>query len=168
MDYLWSPWRYKYLSGVGHDSRACIFCIGSEVADDASRLVCHRGEKNFIILNRYPYTSGHVMIAPFSHVGRFQDLDPAQYSEMMALAQRAMRTLDRVYRPQGYNVGMNLGECAGAGVKDHLHLHVVPRWFGDSNFTTVVGETRVLPEDLPVTLRRFQEAFQSVPSDLAS
>jgi ATP adenylyltransferase len=159
VEYLWSPWRYDYIAASGKKPGSCVFCIGEDRQHDADRLVLFRGVFNFLILNLFPYTSGHLMIAPYAHVDRLQDLRTEQTSEMMDLARRATGALEKLYRPAGYNIGMNLGESAGAGVKDHLHLHVVPRWVGDSNFMTITGETRVLPEELHVTFSRLSQVL---------
>ena len=148
MDYLWSPWRYQYVSGGAHRD-VCIFCeMAASPAQDRERLVLYRGRFNLIVLNRYPYTSGHAMIAPYRHVASLADLEVEALSEMMTLAQALEASLREAYRPDGYNLGMNLGRSAGAGIADHLHLHVLPRWSGDVNFMTSVSDTRVLPEDL--------------------
>lgn len=170
MEFLWSPWRYTYVSST-RKNEACVFCIGETPADpkaDADRLVLHRGRRCFVIMNLYPYTAGHLMVAPYSHMGSILDADPDQMTEMMGLAQRCVRLLTGVYRPEGFNIGMNLGECAGAGVRDHVHLHVVPRWCGDVNFMTSTGETRVLPEDLESTYRKLSAAFTPPAEDLSS
>lgn len=158
MDYLWTPWRYKYIADAAKDDR-CIFCEAIAANDDAKMLVVFRGAKNYIILNRYPYTSGHVMVVPYAHLADLAAADSETLSEMMRLAQRAKLALEKTYHPEGYNLGMNLGRAAGAGVLGHLHLHVLPRWSGDSNFMTVVGETRVEPEDLSTTYERLRKAF---------
>jgi ATP adenylyltransferase len=158
MDYLWTPWRYRYIADASKDDR-CIFCDALGADDDRKTLIVFRGAKNFIILNRYPYTSGHVMVVPYEHVGDLGTVDPATLSEMMSLAQRAQVALGKTYRPEGYNLGMNLGRAAGAGVTGHIHLHVLPRWGGDGNFMTVVGETRVEPEDLATTYDRLHKAL---------
>jgi ATP adenylyltransferase len=158
MDYLWTPWRYRYIADASKDDR-CIFCDALGAEDDRSTLIVLRGVKNFIILNRYPYTSGHVMVVPYEHVADLRAVDPATLAEMMALTQRVQSALARMYRPEGYNLGMNLGRAAGAGVIGHLHLHVLPRWGGDANFMTVVGETRVEPEDLATTYERLHKAL---------
>jgi ATP adenylyltransferase len=152
MDYLWSPWRYRYVS-QGGKSDTCIFCekAKAEPSQDLNNLVLFRGRANFIILNLYPYTTGHVMIAPYAHVGNLRDAEAQTLAEMMALSQRLQNALESTYHPEGYNLGMNLGRCAGAGIEGHIHLHVLPRWNGDANFMTVVGETRVEPEDLHTT-----------------
>ncbi len=123
----------------------------SNPSHDREELVLHRGRLNFVLLNLYPYTTGHVMISPYAHVAQLDQLTEEALAEMMGLAQRLQTSLKNCYNPEGYNLGMNLGKCAGAGVADHLHLHLLPRWTGDSNFMTVVGETRVQPEDLLAT-----------------
>jgi ATP adenylyltransferase len=158
MDYLWTPWRYQYLADAKKDDR-CIFCDAIAANDDAKMLVVFRGTKNYIILNRYPYTTGHVMVVPYAHVADLAAADPEVLSEMMRLAQRLKVALEKTYHPEGYNLGMNLGRAAGAGVTGHLHLHVLPRWSGDSNFMTVVGETRVEPEDLATTYEKLRSAL---------
>ena len=159
MDYLWTPWRYRYIASAKDEG--CIFCDAVAANDDAATHIVLRGEKNFIILNRFPYTSGHVMIVPYAHVADLSACDPAALAEMMRLAQRVQVALESVYHPQGYNFGMNLGRAAGAGVAGHLHMHALPRWFGDSNFMTVTGETRVHPEDLTTTYSRLKRAMQA-------
>jgi len=160
MDRLWSPWRYQYVSRVAPDAE-CIFCAIPAESDDRKNFVLYRGAHNFVLLNLYPYTSGHLMVAPYAHVPRLSELDEPALSELILLARRAERALTAVYRPEGLNVGMNLGECAGAGIAGHLHMHVLPRWRGDTNFMTAVGETRVMPEALETTWERLREAFQS-------
>lgn len=158
MEHLWSPWRYDYMASAGKQkTSACVFCVGDNPAQDAERLIVFRGKYNFIILNLFPYTSGHLMIAPYAHIGAITDAAVEQTSEMMELSKRAVTALQNVYNPDGFNIGMNLGHSAGAGVRDHLHMHVVPRWIGDANFIGVIGETRVLPEELSTTYRRVQE-----------
>jgi len=162
MDYLWTPWRYQYISHTGDDA-ACVFCAAAQSHDDKAALVVYRGQCNLVILNRYPYTSGHIMVVPYTHVATLQDLPEEALVEMIRLARASERHLRAVYRPEGLNLGMNLGRSAGAGIAGHLHLHVLPRWTGDTNFMTVVAETRVLPEDLEITWERLREAFsQSV------
>lgn len=160
MDTLWSPWRFRYVS-EGTKSERCIFCdkAAGDTARDREELILHRGRSNFVILNLYPYTTGHAMVAPYAHVAHLADLDAATLSEMMELAQRLQLALEAAYHPEGYNLGMNLGRCAGAGVADHLHLHLLPRWTGDSNFMTVIGETRVHPEELLTTYDKLARSF---------
>jgi ATP adenylyltransferase len=160
MDYLWTPWRYQYMSQVSSGKQLeCIFCDAAVRKDDAETLIVHRGAKTFVILNRYPYTSGHVMIVPYAHIAELHLCDAEALREMMQLAQRVEVALRAEYKPDGMNLGMNLGRAAGAGVAGHLHLHVLPRWIGDSNFMTVTGETRVHPEDLKTTYERLRKAF---------
>ncbi|MGO9642451.1 MAG: HIT family protein [Candidatus Acidiferrales bacterium] len=158
MDYLWTPWRYRYIVQAGkHDS--CVFCDALAAGDDAAHFIILRAKKNYIILNRFPYTTGHVMVVPFAHLPELRDCDPETLGEMMALAQRVQLALESVYHPEGYNLGMNLGRCAGAGVQGHLHLHVLPRWSGDANFMTTVSETRVEPEELSTTYEKLRGAL---------
>ena len=150
MDHLWSPWRYRYVSQAIPEE-ACLFCRIAASPDDQANHVVLRGERNFVLLNRYPYTSGHLMIAPYAHVATLEESDPAALAEMMSLAQRAETALRAIYKPGGVNIGINVGKAAGAGVANHIHMHVLPRWLGDVNFMTSVGETRVLPEELDET-----------------
>jgi ATP adenylyltransferase len=139
----------------------CIFCDAVARNDDENTLIVYRGAKVFVILNRFPYTSGHVMIVPYAHVAELNLCDADALAEMMTLAQRIEKAFRADYKPDGMNLGMNLGRAAGAGVAGHLHLHALPRWFGDSNFMTVTGETRVHPEDLHVTYERLRKALAS-------
>lgn len=158
MNYVWSPWRYKYVSTAATQS-GCVFCDALENSEQSGSLVVARARYNFIILNRYPYNNGHVMIAPFQHVSNPVDVESAIAEEMMRLTQRVIQALREIYRPDGFNIGMNLGRCAGAGIEDHYHMHVVPRWSGDTNFMTAIAETRVLPEDFAVTLDKLKPFF---------
>jgi len=160
MDHLWSPWRYKYIASA--DKRdECVFCRINREQKDAENFVVHRARLNFIVLNLFPYTSGHLMIVPYEHKASLVDFDTATTTEVLELAKRSQLALEAEYHPDGFNIGMNLGRSAGAGVADHLHLHVVPRWSGDANFVSIVGETRVLPEDLATTLARLSKHFGS-------
>jgi ATP adenylyltransferase len=159
MDRLWSPWRYTYVSQAG-PGLACIFCEKASENRDAENYIVHRGRKNFLLLNLYPYTTGHLMIAPYEHVATLEETAAETLAEMMALARLAERSLRAIYHPRGLNMGMNVGECAGAGVAGHIHMHVLPRWPADSNFMTTVGETRVLPETLDITYGKLREAFR--------
>ena len=157
MDRLWSPWRYRYVSKQGLGE--CIFCVKIAENDDKKNYIIHRAEKNFVLLNLYPYTSGHLMVAPYRHVPTLAESDPAALEEMMLLAQRAETALEKAYHPKGFNMGLNIGESAGAGIAGHIHMHVLPRWPGDANFMTTIGETRVMPEDLDTTYEKLKEAF---------
>jgi len=164
MDHLFTPWRYAYVTAA-RDGIGCLLCdIGGRGGDEDERcLVLHRGRRNFVVLNAYPYTSGHLMIVPYRHEGRLVALDAAERDEMLELAARAESVLAEEYRPQGFNFGLNLGACAGAGVAGHLHLHAVPRWFGDTSFMTVVGESRTLPERLADSWARLRGRFGEAP-----
>jgi ATP adenylyltransferase len=158
MDYLWTPWRYTYLATAGKVP-ACIFCELPRRSDDQAALIVHRAKYNFIVLNAYPYTSGHSMVVPYEHIGRLHELPPAASIEMMELAQRLETVLYEEYQSDGVNLGMNVGKAAGAGVAGHIHMHVLPRWIADSNFMTVIGEARVLPELLDDTYQRLKAKF---------
>jgi ATP adenylyltransferase len=157
MERLWTPWRLEYVTEASAPAPGCIFCDALERDEP---LIVHRTARSFVILNKYPYNNGHLMVVPNRHLGRLGDLDDAELMEIGQLAQSAERVLTEVYQPHGFNMGVNLGRPAGAGVLDHLHLHVVPRWNGDTNFISVVGETRVLPEELPATADRLRAAFR--------
>lgn len=168
MDHLWTPWRYRYVSGAqdaaGLDREECVFCrILRSGAADRDALVVHRGERNFVMLNRYPYTSGHAMVIPYDHVSKLVSASRETADELMRLTQRLEGVVRKLYAPDGVNLGMNIGRAAGAGVAGHIHMHVVPRWVADSNFITVVGETRVLPEALATTWQRVQAEFLADP-----
>ena len=138
----------------------CIFCIAQEMEDGPQNLVAFRGERAFVILNRYPYTSGHLMVVPFTHQPNLELLDAKTRAEMMELTTRCMTVLRKIYNPQAFNMGANIGEAAGAGVKEHVHIHIVPRWAGDTNFMSAIGEARVLPELLESTFVRVKKGFE--------
>jgi ATP adenylyltransferase len=162
MDYLWTPWRYQYMAQVAQGNQPeCIFCDAVARNRDAETLIIHRGKKAFVILNRFPYTSGHVMLVPYAHVAELHLVEPTALQEIMALSQKLEPVFHKEYKPDGMNLGMNLGRAAGAGVTGHLHLHMLPRWIGDSNFMTVTGETRVHPEALRTTYERLRKALAS-------
>ena len=158
MDYLWSPWRYVYVTQEV-PQKGCIFCNKMQQTNDEENLVLYRGVNNFVLLNLFPYISGHLMIAPYSHIGELSLADDATWMEMMSLTRKAERALQKAYRPDGINLGMNLGKSAGAGIADHIHMHVLPRWHADSNFLTTIAETRVLPEVLSDTYQRLKPLF---------
>lgn len=158
MDYLWTPWRYAYVTSAEKIS-GCVFCDLPKEGDDAKVYIAHRGQHCYIVLNSFPYTPGHLMIVPFAHLDELRKLPAAAAQEMMALAQRVEGVLRTLYSPDGINVGMNIGKAAGAGVAGHIHLHVLPRWVADSNFVSVVSETRILPETLEMTFQRVKGAL---------
>ncbi len=146
---IWAPWRLKYVTDASKDAPdACIFCSKPTTSDDRASLIVHRGDSCFVMLNLYPYTNGHLMVAPFEHIGAIQTLPPETCAEMMKLAQRGISILEDEYAPHGFNVGFNQGRVAGAGVEHHIHMHVVPRWGGDTNFMPVLADTRVMPQTL--------------------
>lgn len=152
MNHLWSPWRMTYMQSEKNDG--CAFCYELTLPDGPENLIAYRGQFAFVILNRFPYTSGHLMIVPYAHVATLEELDCATRAEMMELSVKVMHVLRAVYHPQGFNLGINIGDAGGAGITEHIHMHVVPRWVGDTNFMSALGETRVLPELLDETYRR--------------
>ncbi len=154
---LWAPWRLEYIKQAD-EQPGCIFCDAA-AGDDEEKLVVHRGDRAFVLLNKFPYSSGHLMIAPFRHVGELAHRTDQEALEIHPLARRALEALGAVYGPEGYNLGWNLGRIAGAGVVDHIHLHVVPRWAGDTNFMPVLADVKVLPEHLSETCHRLAEAW---------
>ena len=157
---IWAPWRLAYVKDAAKDSdEGCIFCSKPAEGDDEANFIVHRGESCFVILNTFPYTNGHLMVAPFQHVGRLQDVDAGTTAEMMALVQRAISLLEEGYGPQGYNVGVNQGRVAGAGFEGHIHMHVVPRWGGDTNYMPVLADTRVMPQSLEQSYEALRGGF---------
>src|SRR5258707_14812220 len=159
MDHLWSPWRYRYVTS-GASTDECLFCAKAASGEDRANLVVLRAEHNFALLNLYPYTSGHLMIAPYAHIATLEEARPEALSEMIGLAARAERAFRTVYNAGGVNLGMNLGKAAGAGVAGHIHMHVLPRWPGDVNFMTTIAETRGLPEDLETAWEKLSAALK--------
>ena len=158
MDFLFTPWRYAYIT-TANTPGDCLFCSVIKAKNDEQVLVVHRGRHCFVMLNAFPYTSGHVMVVPYEHVDELLKLSQSAAQEMMELTQRLEGILRELYHPDGLNLGMNLGKAGGAGVAAHIHMHILPRWFGDVNFMTSVAETRVLPEDLPTTYKRIRAKF---------
>jgi ATP adenylyltransferase len=157
---IWAPWRLEYVKDASKDNEnECIFCAAIAAEDDEAMLIVRRGERCFVILNKFPYTNGHLMVAPYQHVAAIQELDTDTLAEMMSLAQRGMTALEASYAPHGYNVGFNQGRVAGAGVEHHIHLHVVPRWGGDTNFMPVLGDTRVMNQTLEDSYQTLRGAF---------
>lgn len=159
MDRLWTPWRFEYLRTVD-DVSGCVFCQILKEDRDVDNHVLLRSRNSFVILNLYPYTSGHLLIVLNRHISFLGEASPEELHEIINLGQRCEAALRREYRPNGFNLGFNLGRAAGAGIEHHLHMHVLPRWVGDSNFVSVVGETRVLPEELSATYQRLLPYFK--------
>jgi ATP adenylyltransferase len=158
MDFLFTPWRYAYITAANNPGE-CLFCRIFKAQNDEQNFIVYRGKLCFVILNTFPYTSGHVMVVPYEHVDELQKLSLPATQEMIVLTQKLEGILRELYRPDGLNLGMNLGKAAGAGVAGHIHMHILPRWFADVNFMTAVSETRVLPEDLPTTYQRIKSKF---------
>jgi ATP adenylyltransferase len=161
MDRLWTPWRYAYVSKAEPVS-GCIFCQKAAEDADEANFVVWRAKHSYVLLNIYPYNNGHIMVAPYEHADTLGGVSEQTALEMMQLGRRAEKVLRHVYRPKGINLGMNIGECAGAGVAGHIHMHVLPRWPGDVSFMTSVGETRVVPEDLHTTWEKISQAFREI------
>ena len=160
MNHLWSPWRMKYIEN-SEQEEGCVFCNAQTKEDSEANLIAFRGQRAFVILNLYPYTSGHLMVIPIEHIATFEELTSATRAEMIELTSQCMSVLRKTYNPQGFNMGANIGEAAGAGVPGHVHIHIVPRWGGDTNFMSSLGETRVLPESIEDTYKRVREGFSS-------
>ena len=158
MEHLWSPWRMTYVSGAGSEPD-CFLCAALTSKNDEESLVVHRGELMLTVLNKFPYNTGHVMIAPHRHVAELAELDVTERAALMEETSRTIEAIRSAMAPHGFNVGMNLGQVAGAGVPGHLHVHVVPRWGGDTNFMPVIGETKVIPEDLAATYAKLRAEF---------
>ena len=160
MDKLWAPWRMEYILSVKEENETgCIFCKRIPQNDDKKNLILYRGETVFVIMNKFPYNSGHLMVVPYRHTGDLQALQAEELTELFTVLQMCQRVLDAVMHPHGYNIGMNLGRVAGAGIEDHLHLHIVPRWNGDTNFMPIIANTKVISEALDKTYDKLKEAF---------
>jgi ATP adenylyltransferase len=162
---LWATWRMSYIESARSAESGCLFCRKPDEGDDRRALVLERQGSCYTLLNAFPYNSGHLMVAPLRHVGSFAGLSGAERGDLLSLVARAETALSREYRPHGFNMGVNLGEAAGAGVLGHLHVHLVPRWQGDTNFMTAVGETKVLPEGLDRTFERLKRALTAIEVD---
>jgi len=162
LERLWSPWRAKYVTtGVDSNSSTCVFCaIAADSKNDEANFVLHRGQYVYAVLNLFPYITGHLLIVPYQHISQLDATAKETTDELMDLTKRAQTALREAYQPSGFNIGMNLGTSAGAGIPDHLHLHILPRWSGDTNFMTTIGETRVLPEELKDTYGKLLPKFR--------
>jgi ATP adenylyltransferase len=167
MKQMWAPWRLEYILSLSKDKlsqdveekKICVFCDRAQGKPNVKNLVLYKGKKSYIILNRYPYTNGHLMVIPYRHISDFTKLTQEELKEMGLLKSKAVAALKKVYNPEGFNIGMNLGQAGGAGIKDHLHYHVVPRWLGDNNFMSVVSNTRVIMDSLENTYRKIKKAL---------
>ncbi|NJE01191.1 HIT domain-containing protein [Thermococcus sp. JdF3] len=163
MKTLWAPWRIEYIRSPKHDG--CIFCDFPKENRDRERLILHRGKHCFVIMNNYPYNPGHVMIAPYRHVGKWEDLTEEELLEIMKLSQLMIKALKKTMNPQGFNMGVNLGRVAGAGIDDHVHLHIVPRWNGDTNFMPAIADTKVIPESLEEAYDELKKAIDEIAGE---
>jgi ATP adenylyltransferase len=157
---IWAPWRMRYIESS--KGQGCALCQALQADDDKGKFILHRGERAFIILNTFPYTNGHMMIVPYAHIGDLVQVDRETLADMMFLTQKALRALREAMGPDGFNVGLNVGEAAGAGIQDHVHIHVVPRWFNDTNFMPVLADVRVIPESLPDTYEKLRAALHKL------
>jgi ATP adenylyltransferase len=162
MDRLWAPWRFDYIAI--EQPQGCIFCVKSQATEDEKNHILWRGEKVFMLLNTFPYNTGHLMVAPYRHTGDALELSPEEGLELFHGVKLGVSALKEVFKPQGFNIGSNVGQVAGAGFADHLHVHVVPRWSGDTNFMAVLNDTRVVPQALATTYEKLKEALQGLIS----
>lgn len=165
MERLWAPWRMAYIDNneaPKPHTRECVFCAKVAESDDVANLIVHRGSNAFVLLNLYPYNNGHLMIVPYQHTSRLVDLSDETMLEIMLLTRRAQNALASAFAPDGYNIGINLGRIAGAGIADHLHQHIVPRWGGDSNFMHVIADTKVMPDSLESSFRKIKAAWEQL------
>jgi ATP adenylyltransferase len=161
MKKLWAPWRFKYIEIV-NDKGECIFCTKPKEGVSEKTLVLYKGQFSFIILNLFPYNSSHLMVAPYKHTSKISDLTNNEELEMMELLKLSVDIIDKAYKPHGYNIGMNIGRVAGAGIEEHLHIHVVPRWNGDTNFMPIISETKVIPEAIEETYKKLSEVLKKL------
>lgn len=161
MKQLWAPWRIDYI--LGPKAGECVFCLPEDKGEDAERLVLHRGSSCFVIMNKFPYSNGHLMVCPYRHVMNIEELQPEEAAEMMRLLQECSKILKKHFKCEGINIGLNQGEAAGAGIREHLHFHLVPRWNGDSSFMAVLDEARIIPQHLSETYRQLLPYFKELP-----
>ena len=159
MKVLWAPWRMEYISSGGKEKR-CIFCPGQDRSHDEERLILRIERQSILLMNRFPYSNGHLLIAPLRHVSSMDGMSSEETLEIMTMISKAIAALKTVMDPEGFNIGLNIGKAAGAGVEDHIHFHIVPRWNGDTNFMTICGETRVIPEHIQTTYRKLLPFFK--------
>ncbi len=164
MKRIWAPWRMDYVEGKAKES-GCIFCRRAAMDNDAENLILYRGKHAFVILNLYPYTNGHTMVVPFTHKASLEDLDETTRNELMQLTTEAVTVIRNVYHAEDFNIGINIGEAAGAGIAEHIHVHIVPRWTGDTSFMTTSGDTRVLPESLDKSYQRLRAEWSKIKTD---
>ncbi len=157
MNQLWAPWRMEYI--LSEKEKECLFCVKPKEEKDRDNLILYRYKNTFVIMNKYPYNNGHIMVVPYRHVSTLEGLSDEELFELMKVTSYSIKCIKEVYNPEGFNIGINLGEAAGAGIEEHLHIHIVPRWAGDSSFMTVIGEIKVIPEHILETYDRFHPVF---------
>ncbi len=161
MEYIWAPWRMEYVEVMGKEE-GCILCDKPKQGNDAANYILYRGDKNFIIMNAYPYNPGHLLVAPYRHIASLEELTAEELHEHFEVVSRSVRLLKQVFNPNGFNIGINLGKVAGAGIEEHLHTHIVPRWQADTNFMPVIADTKVIPEALAKTYKKLKGAASSL------
>jgi len=159
MKVVWAPWRMEYV-GSDQAGEGCIFCPGDDHTQDEKKLILYRGKWSIVLMNRFPYSNGHLLIAPVRHTCSFEFLSPDEKLDLLNMVERSVSVLNKVMDPAGFNIGMNLGKAAGAGVEDHMHFHIVPRWSGDTNYMTVIGEVRIIPEHIQATYQKLLPFFK--------
>ncbi len=159
MKTLWAPWRMEYI--LSEKEKGCLFCVKPKENKDRENLILYRGENSYIIMNKYPYNNGHIMVVPYFHTPSFEGLSKETLDELIHITKYSVECIKKVYDPEGFNIGINIGEAAGAGIEEHIHIHIVPRWAGDSSFMTTIGEIRVIPEHILDTYDRFYPVFNS-------
>src|SRR5437868_5903346 len=162
MDRLWAPWRMRYIEKAD-ETEGCIFCAKPPELTDQENLILLRGEHAFVMMNAFPYSNGHLMVAPYQHTADLDHLSDPEMLDLFALTRRGVNLLKAAFKPDGFNIGINMGRIAGAGIADHVHVHIVPRWSGDTNFMPVISDVRVIPESLQVVYSRLREKLESVP-----
>ena len=162
MEHIWAPWRIEFIQNADKNTCGCFLCQKPKEQDDRSNYILYRGDSNYVILNAYPYNPGHLLVAPYRHIGRVEDLTGSESAEHFNLTRKCVALLTSEMKPAGFNVGMNLGKIAGAGVDDHIHTHIVPRWQGDTNFMTTLADTKVLPEALAATYDKLKKGVPGI------
>jgi len=162
MNHLWAPWRMEFIEELRNRTSGCVFCELAEPGDDRTRLILHRGKFSYALMNKYPYNNGHLLIIPYKHTGLLTGLDSDEHAEMMSMAAHSMEIMKETMEAEGFNCGFNFGKVAGAGITDHIHFHVVPRWNGDCNFLPIIGDTRSMPEYLETTYDRLIGGFKEI------
>lgn len=164
MNVIWAPWRMSYILNE-HKPEGCIFCVGDDRSNDRERLILYVGKKTMVIMNKFPYVNGHILVAPIRHVSDFESLENSEIYALALMVKKSISILKNFFKPDGFNVGINLGKVAGAGVEEHMHYHIVPRWHGDTNFMTVLADVRVIPEHIKQTYDKLLPLFKNIEEE---